>query len=159
MSIPSWNVIFLLDKTPPSKIVLLKRAENKKFAPNMYTGVGGKVEDGETLLESAYRELEEETGLNGIKLQEFARAFINEEKLLCYFWGIYPKNILPESEDGTLEWTATSQILKKDLIPTTLTVCKYWANRSFSIDKPFIVYIKAVMEKSLVEKVVGSRIN
>ncbi len=39
-----WNVIFLVDGDPPTKVVLLKRAEDKTFAPNKYTGIGGKVD-------------------------------------------------------------------------------------------------------------------
>lgn len=43
-----WNVIFLLDQIPPTKIVFLKRADNKSFAAGWYTGIGGNHEPDET---------------------------------------------------------------------------------------------------------------
>jgi len=51
----AWNVIFLVDQVPPTKAVLLKRAGNKSFAPNKYTGIGGKIELNEDPLASANR--------------------------------------------------------------------------------------------------------
>ncbi len=136
-----WNVIFLLDQNPPSEIVMLKRAATKTFAPNFYTGVGGKVEEGETLLQSAYRELQEETGIVDITLKEFARCIIDTEGSLHYFWGIYD-HPLPQTDDGTLEWVPTFQVDKKDIIPTTKEVCREWQKRGFAIDQPFTLFVK-----------------
>ena len=84
-----WNVIFLVDKNPPSQIVMFKRTPDRDFAPNLYTGVGGKVEPKESIADSAHRELEEETGINNIALTEFARVIIDGKLRLYYFWGIY----------------------------------------------------------------------
>lgn len=48
-----YTVVFLLDKKVPTKVVLLKRALGKKFAPGLYTGIGGKQDEGETIDETA----------------------------------------------------------------------------------------------------------
>jgi 8-oxo-dGTP diphosphatase len=139
----SWNVIFLTDQNPPTKVVLLKRSPDKKFAPNYYTGVGGKVEKGETILESAYRELQEETGLTGIELTQFAKAVIDNTYFLYYFRGTYSKMSLPHSDDGELEWVNTPNLLQKEIIPTTLEVIHYWSKRNFAI-QPFTISMKEI---------------
>lgn len=145
-----WNVTFLMDAVPPRSIVLLRRAATKEFAPNLYTGIGGKVEPGETVLQSAYRELAEESGITGLTLTEFIRCVRDGIDTLHYFWGTYPVGPLPASDDGTLEWVRTDDLFTKDLIPTTLLVCKQWAGRSFFVDAPFTVHIKTVGKKDTV---------
>ncbi len=35
VKLKAWNVIFLLDKIEPSKILILKRSPTKSIAPNM----------------------------------------------------------------------------------------------------------------------------
>jgi 8-oxo-dGTP pyrophosphatase MutT (NUDIX family) len=150
----SWNVIFLLDKTPPTKIVLLKRASTKSFAPNYYTGVGGKIEPGETPLESAYRELKEETGIDNFKLKQFAKVQIfNQNYSLYYFWGEYDQTILPKSEDGTLEWTSVKEIFKKKIIPTTRALLDEWEKRQFSTKDTFCMDLMKIDEEDEVSKV------
>jgi len=49
------------------KLLLLKRAANKKVDPNIYSGVGGKVEPHEDFYSALLREIEEETGLKEFK--------------------------------------------------------------------------------------------
>jgi 8-oxo-dGTP diphosphatase len=136
-----WNVTFLLDAVPPRQLVVLQRAPNKKFAPGLYTGIGGKVEPGEDVLASAYRELQEETDIRSdqVQLHALARADIDEEYALHYFWGIYPHADLPISDDGILSWVPFSHLLQLPLIPTTWAVCKAWQERGYSLSEPFIV--------------------
>ena len=147
-----WSVIFLLDKNPLSKIVLLKRANFKKFAPNFYTGIGGKIESGESPLKGAYRELKEETGLENITLTEFARCIVNNQKTLFYFWGIFPDKV-PECNEGTLVWVEKDQILSKRIIPTTKSICTEWQKRGFAINKPFEIFTKEVSVENTSAKV------
>ena len=148
-----WNVIFLLNKNPPTKILFLKRSPTRTFAPNLYTGVGGKVEEKETLLESAYRELEEETGITNVTLEHFAKVVIDREDVLHYFQGIYP-NIpkLPNSNEGTLEWVPAEQVFDKDIIPTTLEMLKYWQSQNWN-SKPFTLNVGTISERDGVKQV------
>ena len=53
-------LIFL---TSGDKILLLKGAPNKGIWPNLFNGLGGHVERGETVLQAAQREVLEESGL------------------------------------------------------------------------------------------------
>lgn len=149
-----WNVVFLVDKNPLSKVVLLKRAAGKTFAANKYTGVGGKVEKDEGLVDSAIRELIEETGIAGIKLYEFARAILNGSDSLHYFWGIYSENNLPASEDGNLEWVKKDNLTGMDFIHSTKTLVKIWQKkRNFDLNKPFTVYLTEVKTQDSVKDV------
>jgi len=156
-----WNVVFLIDKNPPSKVILLKRSAQKDYAPNFYTGIGGKIGDipgleNETPLDSAYRELAEETQgeLNeqNIKLHEFARCVYENDLVLYYFWGLYTKKIPPnfDIQDGTLAWVNTKNILDHDIIPTTKAVCTEWAKQDYKVDQPFTVCVRAIgMDKTI----------
>lgn len=147
-----WTVIFLVDDNPPRKIGLLQRAADKSFAPNWFTGLGGKIGDlagseNETPLESAYRELEEETlgkvTKKNIKLVEFARYIYQGTDLkLYYFWGKYPKERLPTvgQDEGSFKWMEITEIFDREIIPTTREVCKEWAKRNFQTDKPWTIF-------------------
>jgi 8-oxo-dGTP pyrophosphatase MutT (NUDIX family) len=138
-----WNVVFLLDALPPENLVVLQRAANKRFAPGLYTGIGGKVEPGEDILSSAYRELLEETGIHSgqVELHEFARADIDGRYVLHYFWGVYPHATLPQSADGHLRWVRFLDLLNLPLIPTTWEVCRAWRQRGFCLSPLFTVHL------------------
>lgn len=152
----SWNVVFLIDQINPSKILLLKRAGNKKFAPGMYTGVGGKIEPGETFIDSAYRELKEETGIIKVELKQLAKVVIDNNQNLFYFWGIYNSD-LPTSADGTLEWVSTNKILNKNIIPTTFEMLKQWQSQNFS-PTPFELHVKTISEENSIKQVTVTNI-
>ena len=70
-------VVILLFSKDTEKLLLVKR--NKKPYPNMWNGIGGKIEVGETPIEAAIRECKEETGL----------TMINPKLLVTY---VYPES-------------------------------------------------------------------
>lgn len=51
-------------------LLLLKRSKDSKFLPDMWNTPGGKVDDGESFLETALRECEEEMGFIPRYLEE-----------------------------------------------------------------------------------------
>lgn len=155
------NVVFLLDKPTPEKVILLKRASTKTYAPDFFTGIGGKIGDipgleDETPMESAYRELNEETdgtiNSKNTTLTEFARCHIDAGVTIYYFWGIHSGKNLPHISpaEGQLVSATTDDLLDYQIIPTTLEVCRAWKARGFSTGKPFTVYLKHTgMEASI----------
>ncbi len=157
-----WTVIFLGDATPPNKIMLLKRSPKTSYAPNFYTGIGGKIGDlpefeDETPIEGAYRELSEESenelSNENISLKEFARCEYEDGSKLFYFFGIYNKPEIPhiDSEVGALDWVTTKDLDKYEIIPTTKNVCEEWAARSFDVNNPFTVFVKEIGMKGTVK--------
>lgn len=143
----------MVDGNPPENIIFLKRSSEKAFAPNYFTGIGGKIGDlpgyeNETPLEGAYRELKEETngqlGTDNIKLHEFARCVYENGDTLYYFWGKWNKKELPSisSNDGILMKVPKGNILNNKIIPTTRAVCEEWLKRDCSLNSPFTLFVK-----------------
>ena len=161
MSSEKYSVIFLVNKFPPDKVLLLKRAETQKFAPGFYTGIGGKIGDFpevrmESRLEGAYRELREETGGDlteeNIRLIEFARCVYEKGTRLFYFVALSSKDRLPviNPSDGALFWVDVDELLNKDIIPTTKVICEEWARRNFLVDIPFTLIVREIgIEKTV----------
>ena len=136
-----YTTIFLADKTKPARFFLLKRAATKRFAPNLYTGFGGKVEEGETRKQGAYRELEEETGLTNIKLTEFGRLIINQQKILYQFFGVYVGEPLSCNE-GLVETVETDKLFFLPLIPTAKLFLEAWEQRNWRTTEHFTLLIE-----------------
>lgn len=62
--------------TNDDDVLLLKGAPTKRIWPNLYNGVGGHVEPGETIREAALREVQEEVGIT--ELQDLSlRGIVN----------------------------------------------------------------------------------
>lgn len=146
------------DNEIPTKVVLLKRSPDRKFAPNLYTGIGGHVEEGEDYIEAAHRELKEESGIE-IQLKEFGRLIINREDALHYFFGIYDNVNLPISDEGKLEWVNTSDVNAKEIIPTTQEFINEWRNRGWVINKLFTVLLEREDKEDLYSRIISREIN
>jgi len=138
-----YTVIFLGDSDPPSRLLLLRRSLNKKFAPNWYTGIGGKVELGEDPLSGAKRELNEETGISEASLVEFSRVLVNGNgpRILFYFFGVTDMGAPPPCTEGMLEWCDVDCLLGKHLLPNTLVLLEHWRARRWNTTRPFTLFL------------------
>jgi 8-oxo-dGTP pyrophosphatase MutT (NUDIX family) len=158
------TTIFLTDAMPATKIMLLKRSAAKKFAPNLYTGTGGKLEQDESALTCAQRELFEETGLR-TPLTEFGRIIINKNKRIIYqFHGMYDSDTLPNCPEGVLEWVTPEELEEKPIIPNAKLFLLEWKERNWDIRKPVTLYIERqdpfdVYSKSTYVEVVDGLLN
>lgn len=129
MEIQPFTVVFLLDRKN-SRVLLLKRAAWKEFAPNQFTGIGGKVDSGEEndIKSSLLRELEEETKITAA---DFANLTCNAELLVQRAGGEYSvifyfvadavdaEKISLECNEGDLGWYSYSEFANLDFIPST----------------------------------------
>ncbi|MFA7676422.1 MAG: NUDIX domain-containing protein [Candidatus Shapirobacteria bacterium] len=93
------------------KVLLLKRAANKKIDPNLYAGIGGKVEPHEDFYSALYREVEEETGIKELKsirlysVTQHPFPPTDSEWVNIYFIASIEKQIpIPKSDDGEFFW-------------------------------------------------------
>ena len=152
-----YTNIFLVDKLQPTKFLLLKRGSWREFAPNLYTGMGGRFEEGETPLECAKRELREESGLDYIRLKEIAGIIINGEKSVCEFVGEYSGEA-PKCNEGDLEWVSLGELFQKDFIPTSKILLQEWKKRNWSILNPFTLFIERENMEDIHSKIISIEI-
>lgn len=81
----SLSVFLFIFDNDYTKILLIKRnAEKRKKWGFDWGFVGGKVEEGETPIEAAERELFEEAGLKNLKLKEVYVKQLNKDSQVFY---------------------------------------------------------------------------
>lgn len=99
-----YNLIFVLNKTE-TKVLMCKRIKDPY--QGKYNLVGGKIEDGEDLIESAYRELFEETGIakSDIELQPYIDFIWHPVEMQMHvFIGKLETEVTLVEEVHPLEW-------------------------------------------------------
>lgn len=101
-------VLLLLFTKDFKKVLLIKR-KKKPFA-NLYNGIGGKIEQGETVQEAAIRECMEESKIE-IQAPKLLITCIypksinaEEEKEMAVLYDVVDEANVEENEEGTLEW-------------------------------------------------------
>lgn len=113
------------------RYLLLRRSETKRFAPGRWTGIGGRVEEGEfaDLRAAALREVREETGIAAAEIADFTlrRALLQARPaesltVLLYFTGSLAAPALPSSPEGTLGWVTAGELDRLDIIENTRQV-------------------------------------
>ncbi len=113
------------------RLLLLRRAAGKTFAPNRWTGLGGKVEPTELgdLAAAARRELFEETDLaphevGELRLRRTLTFAHPAEGLVCllYFTAPVASDRVPACPEGTLAWVVPPDLPTLDIIDNTARV-------------------------------------
>lgn len=115
------------------RYLLLERAASKRFAPGLWTGLGGRVESNELadLQTSLLRELREETGirLGQIERLRLRRALLLARPaeaitLLLHFTGeLTAAEPRPrDCSEGVLHWVEPARIPELDLIDNAALV-------------------------------------
>jgi len=117
-------LIFL---TRGKDVLLIKGAPTKRVWPNLYNGLGGHVEQGESVWQAARREVEEESGLNDVSLWLCAVVTIDtgdaSAGILMFVFRGEAKGEVHSSSEGELEWVPTSRLAALPLVedlPTLL---------------------------------------
>lgn len=108
----TYTLIYLISQ---GMILLLERDRGKSDMAGKITGLGGKIEEGESLLESAKREFFEESGLQ-IHDPEFRGTFqwLDESEKICMthiiFASEYSGELVEENREGILAWHLIEQL-------------------------------------------------
>ena len=105
------NLIVVFNKSLDSVLFCIRAKEPYK---GLYNFVGGKVEDGESNDEAAYRELFEETGIsrNDIDLDHFMDLnYFKYENNVQVYYGILKHEVNLVEEKNKLEWVFISDEL------------------------------------------------
>ena len=136
------NLIVVFN-TNLDKILLCIRA--KEPYKGLYNFVGGKVEDGETNDEAAYRELFEETGISNkdIELDHFMDLnYFKYENNLQVYYGILKHDVNLVEEKNRLEWVTINEKLLDNSkfagnynIPHIIRQIKVYLKNGIEIDK------------------------
>ena len=127
-AIESYSVILMECQ---GSFLFLKRSMDRRFAPGLWTGVGGRVEVGEfsALAASALRELKEEAGIEAESVSGFTLRRVvlvarpgDALVLLLYFTGRIQMQILPGCPEGTLAWIDPDQAMGLEIVETSRPV-------------------------------------
>lgn len=108
------NLIVVFNQEVTECLFCIRAKEPYK---GMYNFVGGKVEEGESNDEAAYRELFEETGITSedIKLDHFMDInYFKYENNLQVYYGILKHDVILVEEKNKLEWVT----INDDLLDT-----------------------------------------
>jgi 8-oxo-dGTP diphosphatase len=123
-----YTTLFLLFE---GQWLLLRRSPHKRFLPDLYTGLGGRVEADELgdLRRSVLREMTEETGLTEADLEHLTlRRLLTHNRpgepltVLFYFTAELKHYALPSCTEGTLKWVKPEDFANLDIIETTANV-------------------------------------
>lgn len=111
------------------KILMLKRADNKKVDPGLYGGIGGKVEPHESFYGALIRKIEEETGLTEFEsikpysVTQHPYPPTDSEWVNIYFIVNIAKQVeIKPTEDGTFYWIDPKEALS---LPTAQDIHDY----------------------------------
>ena len=126
--------------------MLIKQNEKEKIGFGRWNGVGGHVEKGENPIESAKRELLEETGLIIRKLSlRFITILEKEENIgisLFIFTGRTNQRILRESDEGKLKWIKVVDLEKYQVMDDLIELIKLIQNPLFINQTKILTYKK-----------------
>ena len=136
------NLIVVFNKNLEKALFCIRAKEPYK---GLYNFVGGKVEEGESNEDAAYRELFEETGIsrNDIQLDYFMDiTYFKYENNLQVFYGILQHEVDLVEEKNKLEWVEINEELLNNEkfagnynIPHIIRQIKVYLKNGTGIDK------------------------
>jgi len=146
-----------------NKVLLIKRGLDKKLAPGLWAGVGGHMELSEiidpralNLIETCYREVQEETGITKSDIKNLKLRYIAVRKLDTdirfhhFFMGeVETEMPLPECEEGELHWVAMENICGLQMSESVKPVVKHWTANPNS-DEIFMIAINKTCDKATI---------
>jgi 8-oxo-dGTP diphosphatase len=106
------TLIFLFNDQ--NQVLLLKGSPTKRLWADRYNGIGGHIDRGEDILEAAYRELCEETGISDASIYFCGQIMVDVSKELgvgiFLFRGDYDHLTSRPSAEGSLAWVDLDQL-------------------------------------------------
>eukprot|EP01083_Nonionella_stella_P068528 182058_1 len=100
------------------ELYVQKRTPNKDYCPGFYdVTAGGVLQSGEIYEQNAYRELSEEYGIKGVKLEHHQTFLFEDERVNCFgdIWSCcYDGDITPQPEEvESVEMMSISEVFRR----------------------------------------------
>jgi 2'-5' RNA ligase/8-oxo-dGTP pyrophosphatase MutT (NUDIX family) len=115
------GALLLLQPDPPRVLLGLRTRDQGRRYPGAWDAIGGKPDEGETLLEALAREAREEAGVEPLDLTALG-CFHDGDRADAWFlataWKGQPRNREP-SEHSELDWVPLHEAAERPLTPTT----------------------------------------
>lgn len=125
--------------------MLHRNKKEKDLNKNKYVGVGGHIEDGETIEIALRREVKEETGLDLISYKYRGIVYFSYdgyEETMHVFTSTNFKGIQIECNEGNLIWIKKDKLLDLNMWEGDYYFLKYLLNDDYSFFKLKLEYIK-----------------
>lgn len=144
------------------KVLMHKRAKDKKKWPGFWIGPGGHVDAGEDVLLTAIREVKEETGVTlkekdiKLKVLAFHHHIDRKEVWMEYlFRAVIPKSQkIISTVEGETKWIDIDKLLKMNKV---FPPSKYYFDHILK-DKPGIQYNFSIWKDARLVKIESERI-
>ena len=118
---------------PQNKLLLLRRSETAKWMPLHYCLPGGHAEEGETMIETAERELFEETEieLNESEMESFGNYITDEYANFIFVGHANSSKVKLNFEHDKYVWCDYTECKKLDVIPNLDIVIDNLKNKGY----------------------------
>lgn len=131
-------------------LMLYRNKKENDINEGKWVGIGGKIEENETIHESMYREIKEETNLKAIKLE--LRGIVNFEynnnlDIIYVFTCDNYKGKLGKCDEGELKFIKKELVLNLELWEGD----KYFLKHILENDEEFFVYKMRYKGDKLIE--------
>lgn len=117
-------LIFPIDEE--GRVLLIKGAPTKRIWANLWNGIGGHIQPGESIKEAALRELTEETGLHAARLEFRGQVMVDTGTHPGISFHIFIARLLEgeltPSTEGDLQWFEPESALKLPLVEDLYTL-------------------------------------
>jgi len=120
------------------KYLLMKRADNRKIAPGVWSGIGGHMEPNEINdpVETCYREIEEESGIKRNNITALNLLYIitcrKKDKInhIYVFFGETSQTDVINTDEGELFWISKNELLNREYSKTYTNMLRHYINRA-----------------------------